>query len=648
MNGFNLSDITDAKFGNVQVSELYFGSTKIWPSITNECFYVETTHNTGGYEDYLTLSLLCNSYDERTGYGDPQTLYYSYDQIHWNIVDDYVYPPTGESGSRIIGQHSGVVCYYYVKNKIIPYNNNDKIYLKGNLSPHVTSTTSQDVTVQFDTGVIINLNSSYLVNAQHGSFLNNNFNIGGNICSLLYGNANHNIIPNNYTYVFSKLIHEYGVALIDASNLILPNNVTENCYYEMFFGSQLLTAAPALPATTLAPYCYNHMFGDCPSLTTAPELPATTLAIGCYYQMFAYCTSLNYVKCLATDMTATDCTTLWLENVSSTGTFVKDANTYWDSGTSGIPVGWTVQNEGHDYSQEYLTFEALESGNFTWTGTNNSNSIYYSIDDGSTWTQLTSGSTTPTLNANDKILFKASGLSVNSGIGKFSSAARFNAMGNIMSLQDGDNFPNSTSISNNNQFQNLFKGCTGLVDASNLILPATTLTERCYSNMLQDCSSLTSAPALPATTLAPYCYYFMFIRCTSLTTAPALPATTLANNCYEYMFNGCSSLTSAPALPATTLAVYCYGEMFMRCTSLTTAPELPAATLANNCYSSMFSNCTSLNYVKCLATYVQGYGLHTYNWLQNVSASGTFVRYANTTWPSGANGIPSGWTIQNA
>ena len=33
-----------------------------------------------------------------------------------------------------------------------------------------------------------------------------------------------------------------------------------------------------------------------------------------------------------------------------------------------------------------------------------------------------------------------------------------------------------------------------------------------------------------------------------------LPATTLGNYCYTYMFNGCTSLTRAPELPATTLA----------------------------------------------------------------------------------------------
>ena len=61
--------------------------------------------------------------------------------------------------------------------------------------------------------------------------------------------------------------------------------------------------------------------------------------------------------------------------------------------------------------------------------------------------------------------------------------------------------------------------------------------------MFQDCTSLTTAPALPATSLWAGCYRSMFKGCTSLTTIPALPATSLGNDgYYEYMFSGCTSL----------------------------------------------------------------------------------------------------------
>ena len=87
------------------------------------------------------------------------------------------------------------------------------------------------------------------------------------------------------------------------------------------------------------------MFDGCGSLTVAPELPATTLANACYIQMFGGCTSLNYIKCLATDISATNCTYNWVNGVAPTGTFVKNPNmTSWTTGDSGIPSGWTVQD----------------------------------------------------------------------------------------------------------------------------------------------------------------------------------------------------------------------------------------------------------------------------------------------------------------
>ena len=116
------------------------------------------------------------------------------------------------------------------------------------------------------------------------------------------------------------------------------------CYQSMFSGCTSLVNAPTLPATTLAYSCYESMFSGCTSLVNAPTLPATTLADWCYGDMFSGCSSLNYIKCLATDISATGCTSNWVTNVASTGTFVKAASmTSWTTGTSGIPTGWTVQ-----------------------------------------------------------------------------------------------------------------------------------------------------------------------------------------------------------------------------------------------------------------------------------------------------------------
>ena len=170
----------------------------------------------------------------------------------------------------------------------------------------------------------------------------------------------------------------------------------------------------------------------------------------------------------------------------------------------------------------------------------------------------------------------------------------------------------------------------------------------CGYSMFQRCTSLIEAPELPATTLARGCYNGMFFGCTSLIEAPELPATTLVRYCYSYMFQNCTSLTTAPELPATTLANDCYSFMFYGCTNLTTAPELPATILADYCYESMFRDCTSLNSVTCLATGISAYYC-TYNWVEGVSSTGTFIKHPDmNNWTTGVNGIPSGWTIEDA
>jgi hypothetical protein len=145
-----------------------------------------------------------------------------------------------------------------------------------------------------------------------------------------------------YTAMFSDCQSLSEAPALPATTL------AESCYYEMFNSCKVLTVAPeTLPATTLAPSCYVSMFAGCTSLTTAPVLPAQTLVWDCYTSMFNQCSSLNYVKCLATDMSASgssaSCLTGWLNGVSSTGTFVKAANAQWPSGVSGIPEGWTVE-----------------------------------------------------------------------------------------------------------------------------------------------------------------------------------------------------------------------------------------------------------------------------------------------------------------
>jgi hypothetical protein len=101
----------------------------------------------------------------------------------------------------------------------------------------------------------------------------------------------------------------------------------------------------------------------------------------------------------------------------------------------------------------------------------------------------------------------------------------------------------------------------------------------------------------------------------------------------------------APELPATTLADNCYELMFSGCTLLTTAPELPALELVSDCYNSMFAGCTNLNYINANFITTPGND-YTYDWVKNVSPTGTFVKNTSATWNvRGNNGVPSGWVI---
>ena len=266
-------------------------------------------------------------------------------------------------------------------------------------------------------------------------------------------------------------------------------------------------------------------------------------------------------------------------------------------------VNYEGASEDIDYSQEPFTITSM--GN-TWIsiqkkGSSDSIILEYKKSNGENWATYTIGAKIKLCDG-ENIQFRAGSegndifSQVNNSFSSYyyistEGNGTIKVSGNIMSLLDSALQKDSVSEGG---FSNLFRQCTTLIDASNLKLPATTLSNLCYYQMFYGCTSLTEAPALPATTLAESCYSQMFQGCTSLIKAPDLPATTLTYSCYSQMFSGCESLTKAPELPATTLAESCYSRMFQGCTSLTEAPALPATTLAGSCYSGMFWGCMNL------------------------------------------------------
>jgi hypothetical protein len=62
----------------------------------------------------------------------------------------------------------------------------------------------------------------------------------------------------------------------------------------------------------------------------------------------------------------------------------------------------------------------------------------------------------------------------------------------------------------------------------------------------------------------------------------------------------------------------------------------------------MFNGCSSLNYVKAMFISGTNYSMSASNWLNNVAATGTFVKNTKAGWDNTEWGIPSGWTVETA
>lgn len=184
----------------------------------------------------------------------------------------------------------------------------------------------------------------------------------------------------------------------------------------------------------------------------------------------------------------------------------------------------------HDYSKDYLTIEALESGTFY---ARNFNGQYNKNGEG--WT-LKAGTIEFNLAQGDKIEFRSN---ISYGIpGLFSgNTMSFEVYGNIESMEYGSNFSGKTTIRNASAFTGYFVSSTGLADASNLILPATTLKATCYYRMFSGCSNIEKAPELPAPTLSNNSYKEMFQNCTSLNYIKCL-ATSKTTDSTTYWVNG--------------------------------------------------------------------------------------------------------------
>lgn len=170
-------------------------------------------------------------------------------------------------------------------------------------------------------------------------------------------------------------------------------------------------------------------------------------------------------------------------------------------------LSYLSSNLGH------ITYVGIKSNNvFKITAKENltlsfSNNLIY--NDGSTesW-KYYEADTKLELNDGDNIVFKGSLVPTEDGIGTFTVSGNFEVSGKLLALINNEYMKPC-------QFKNLFKNCTTLIDASNLIMPKHTV-QNCYEGMFFGCTSLISSPKLIAEILTEDCYKNMFYGCSSL------------------------------------------------------------------------------------------------------------------------------------
>lgn len=323
------------------------------------------------------------------------------------------------------------------------------------------------------------------------------------------------------------------------------------------------------------------------------------------------------------------------------------------SGSSDESVAYNVRKGDNHPLAKPFTIVSRGSGTVRWNLMGD-RTLQYSKN-GSPYSTMTSG-TTVSVVAGDEIAFMGENqwYFVNNN-GTWTSMTpsctmNFDVKGNALSLVKGDNFVSDWTLVENpdnslaGTFRGLFKDCTRLVDAGDLLLPSDELLSSSYCQMFYGCTALTSAPYLGATKFTSDPYNAMFENCSSLhrlqqDELPA-PETTMPSSFCARMFAN-SGLQVAPALPSMNLSSYCYARMFLGCKQLYYAPVLPAKNRASSCYEYMFSGCTNLYYVEC---YLENPPVIN-NWLSGVASDGYFVKSPNANWTRSSSGIPSTWTV---
>ena len=533
-----------------------------------------------------------------------------------------------------------------------------------------------DVTVPFEEGEYslgtINSGEKMLIKQSDGAFSRDsgsycnfsatkNFNVEGNIMSLLYGdNFSGQTNLSSFAFVFGGLFSGC-TTLISAQNLRLPaTTLCNDCYNSMFQGcSALTTVMSSLPAITLTEGCYRSMFDKCSSLTNGPVIHASNVPQNALRSMFCDCASLTTAPAIsANTISYSGCTYMFCNcsslisasDLSVTTIYKHGCAHMFDYCTSlvvapKIPVT-NIDMYGCAYMFRGCT--SLTTPPPILPATTMASSCYEHM-----FEECTSLTATPELPATSlggscyyQMFSGCTALTATTTLPAttMTSACYQSMFFGCTSLTVAPSLPATTLAAS--CYRNMFRDCTSLVTPPST-LPATTLMESCYRDMFCHCYNMTTTPTIHAATLASNCCQGMFYQCSAITAAPILSAETLASNCYQSMFEFCNALATVPALPATTLENACYYAMFKDCKNITTAPDLLAETLVDNCYREMFRSASKVNSIKMTAKDISATKCLEW-WTSGVANSGTFTKAKSmTVLPDGVNGIPTGWTVYN-
>lgn len=370
------------------------------------------------------------------------------------------------------------------------------------------------------------------------------------------------------------------------SQLYDANQLADYCFYGLFENCTGLRTAPSFPGVAMGFSSCNGTFYGCSSLVEVPDIPDVPLAPRCFMAAFAGCTGLKSAPRILPTITSEDC-----------------------------------------YNQMFSGCTALETAPEILPAAEAAPRCYASMFAGCT------------------SLTDVSSLQVSAvRVSEYSYFSMFSGCTNLVNPPAV--LPAETL--GNKCYAEMFRQCTSLATVPRL--PAVNLAVGCYTQMFQDCSALripgenlleyengyfslddpepdpdvSGVPVgdvvvydllLPATTLVDGCYSGMFMG-SGITQTPVLHATTLASSCYRSMFSGCTNLesiraqrsgpeglTALPTLRATELPSFCYSNMFSKCTALRAAgvteldPEgaVHYFSLSESCCEYMYDGCTSLS-----------------------------------------------------